>query len=122
MGFGYCDGTLGSFDVYVMRSPNAPGLYELSIIPVQLDAPGDIVSVTVANENMAYKELVGQVVVFNEAEIRAGMLTETELSNYTILAITPYQPGVSFLDVNAEKDAICALPLPGDGMQNMPSY
>lgn len=112
-GLGYCDGTLGSFDVYVYET-SSPGLYQVSIIPVSLDAPGDIVSITVANQGLAYKELQTQVVLFQDREILAGTLTDTELENYELLAITPYQPGVSFLEATPEKDAVCTLPLPGD--------
>lgn len=115
-GFGYCDGTLGSFDVYVIQSDAQPGLYEVSVIPVALNAPGDIVSITVANQQLAYKEVVPQVVLFAEQEIFAGYLTETELLTYDILAITPYQPGVTFLEATPESDALCTLPLPGDGV------
>lgn len=114
-GFGYCDGTLGSFDVYVIQSDAQPDLYELRIVPYQLTAPGDIVAVTVANQSLAYKEIVPQVVLFTDQEIFAGYLTETELLTYDILAITPYQPGVTFLEASPESDAICTLPLPGDG-------
>jgi hypothetical protein len=112
-GLGYCDGTLGSFDVYVYQTSTA-GIYQVSIIPVQLDAPGDIVSVVVANQSLQYRELQTQVVVNNDMEILVGTLTDTELEAYDILAITPYQPGVTFLEATPEKDAVCRLPLPGD--------
>lgn len=111
-GFGHCDGTLGNFDVYVIRSKGNPGLYEIAIIPASLDQPGDIVNITVANQNLAYKEMQTQVVVDVEGEIFAGYLTESELETYDRIAITPYQPGVSFLEATPEKDAICELPLP----------
>lgn len=119
-GFGYCDGTLGSFDIYVVASPSNAGLYELSVIPVSLDAPGDIVRVAVANNSLAYKEMVTQVVVNPQQEIFAGYLTVSDLQNYDILAITPYEPGVSFLEGTAEKDAICSVPLPGDDGTQQP--
>lgn len=113
-GLGYCDGTIGSFDVYVYKTAST-GIYQVSVIPVSLDSPGDIVSITVANQGLAYKELQTQVVLFQDREILAGTLTDTELETYEMLAITPYQPGVSFLEATPEKDAVCYLPLPGDG-------
>ena len=117
-GFGFCDGTIGSFDVYVIKNRQDPNLFDISIIPVALNAPGDIVSITVANQNLAYRELVTQVVLFNDTEIRAGTLSTSELAQFDILAITPYQPGVTFLEVNSAQDALCDLPLPGDGVNN----
>jgi len=66
-GFGYCDGTLGSFDVYVIPSVGNPGLYAVSIIPVQPAQPGDIIRVAVANSSLAHKVLVDQAVV--QAEV-----------------------------------------------------
>jgi hypothetical protein len=112
-GLGYCDGTLGSFDVYVYPTASS-GVYQVSVIPVSLDAPGDIVSITVANQSLQYRELQTQVVLNNDMEILAGTLTDTELEAYDIIAITPYQPGVTFLEATPEKDAVCRLPLPGD--------
>lgn len=117
-GYGPCDGTLGAFDVYVIRNRQDPNLFDISVIPVALDAPGDIVTITVANQSLAYRELVPQVSIFNDNEIRAGTLTEAELAQFDILAITPFQAGVTFLEGTADKDAICTLPLPGDGVQN----
>ena len=114
-GFGYCDGTIGSFDIYVIPSKSSPGMYELSIIPVQLDAPGDIAKITIASQNLSYKEVVPQVVLQNEQEIFAGNITESDLQNYEILAITPWEAGVTFLEQETDKDALCSLPLPGTG-------
>lgn len=115
-GFTYCDGTIGSFDVYVIRSKQDPTLYELSIIPVNLDAPGDIARINVANRQPNYKEMVHEVVLYPNSEIFGGYLTEADLQTYDILAITPFDgSGQSFLEQQAEKDALCTLPLPGDG-------
>jgi hypothetical protein len=115
-GLGYCDGTLGSFDVYVYQTSTA-GIYQVSVIPVSLDQPGDIVSITVANASLAYKVLQNQVVLFNDNEILAGTLTDTELELYDQLAITPYDSsGATWLEQAPEKDAVCYLPLPGEGI------
>lgn len=114
-GLNYCDGTMGQFDVYTIRD-GAAGSYRVSIFPVALSAPGDVVTVTVVNQStLAYKELVQQVVVNVDQEITAGYLTEAELQTYDVIAITSYAPGVDFLSANPEKDAICGLPLMGDG-------
>src|SRR5688500_9906466 len=78
--YGYvaCDGTMGQFDVYVIRSKTDPQLFELSIIPYQLDAAGDIASITIANSNRAYKQLVNQVVLNPEQEISVPGVTEND--------------------------------------------
>ena len=111
-----CNGTIGSFDVYVIRSLQDSTTYTLSIIPIQLDQPGDIGKMTIANRNPSYKEVVHEVVLNPNEEIFAGTLTEADLENFDILAITPFdESGVSFLQQQSEKDALCTLPLPGDG-------
>jgi len=116
-GFGYCDGTMGNFDVYVIPSTSNPGLYELSIIPIQVATEGEIVKVNVLNSGLPYKEMVSQVVLQTEQEIFAGFLSESELQNYDTLAITPYDPSqainTDFPYQNNNDDAICSLPIPG---------
>lgn len=116
-GFGYCDGTMGNFDVYVIPSTSNPGLYEVSIIPIQVASEGQVIKVNVLNQGLPYKELVSKVTLITESEIFAGFLTESELNNYDTLAITPYDPNqelqADFTQQNNETDAICSLPLPG---------
>lgn len=111
-GFGYCDGTLGSFDVYVI--PNTNGLYELSIIPVSVNS-GDIVKVHLVSSSRSYKEMVSQVVLQNDLEIFAGTVTPTEVQSYEAIAITPWDPSQgdqNVLDQQFEQDAICEFPIP----------
>jgi hypothetical protein len=123
-GYGQCDTSqggypLGQFDVYTIRSASYGGLYELSIIPVVLDLPGDVVMITIANSSLAYKDLVNQVTVMQDSEINAGILTEGDLNTYDVLSIgTPPQPTVPFPDRNFDKDVLCYVPLPGDGINN----
>jgi len=113
-GLGYCDGTLGSFDVYVYPSSTS-GLYQVSVIPVSLDAEGDIVTMATANSSdMSYKVLQTEVVVYSNQEILAGTLTDTELEHFDKFAISSYVPGVAWAEQQPEKDAICWLPLPGE--------
>ena len=114
-GFMQCDGTIGSFDVYLVKSKSTPGLFELSIMPVQVDAAGDIASITIASNTRAYKQLLPQVVLNNQQEIYAGILTEADLQQYDILAITPYDPSTNFADQVPAKEAFCQIPQPGDG-------
>ncbi len=116
-GFGYCDGSIGSFDVYVIRSQTQPGMYELTVIPVTLQQPGDIVSITVANKSLAYKQMVNQVVINPQQQVFSGYLSDTDLTTYDILAITPYAAGQTFLNAQSDAEALCTLPLPGDGVQ-----
>src|SRR5687767_11578121 len=65
-GFGYCDGTIGSFDVYVLNS--GKGTYELSLIPVQVNA-GDLVVVTLLNQGLMLKTMVTQATIQNDQEL-----------------------------------------------------
>jgi len=115
-GINYCDGTMGEFDIYTAAVAGQAGTYKVVVIPVSLSAAGDVVSITVVNQSsLAYKEMVQQVVVYVDQEITAGFLTEAELQTYDLIAITSYTPGTDFLSANPEKDAICGLPLLGDG-------
>lgn len=111
-GLAYCDGDLGSYDVYVYETGN--GLYGVSVIPVSVNS-GDIVSIVVANQSLAYKELQSEVVVNSDREIMAGTLTDTELETYDILAISAWEQGVTFLERTGAAN-FCYLPLPGDGL------
>jgi len=116
-GFGYCDGTMGSFDVYVIPSSTSSGLYELSIIPIQVASEGSVAKIHVLNQGLPYKQMVSSVTLITESEIFAGFLTEAELENYDTLAITPYDPNQElqndFTQQENATDAICSLPLPG---------
>lgn len=115
-GFTQCDGANWSFDVYTIRSQSQPGSVELVIMPVSIDTPGDIASVTIGNSQNGYRQLIQQVVLNPEQEIPAGMLTNADLYNYPILAITNYDPSTNFINQNAQKSAFCEIPLPGDGV------
>ena len=45
-----CEGSLGSFDVYVIPIPNQPQMFYISIMPVSLeDGPGDEVTVSIGS-------------------------------------------------------------------------
>ena len=111
-GLSYCDGTIGSFDIYTV--PNSAGLYEVYVVPVNLAQPGDIVKITIANKSLSYKELVPQVVAQNDQEIYAGVVSGNELQTYDIIAITPFESGTTFLQGNSQADAYCSVPVPGD--------
>ncbi|MFM8316208.1 MAG: hypothetical protein ACKOA8_18165, partial [Deltaproteobacteria bacterium] len=63
-GFTQCDGNGWSFDVYSVRSQTQAGAVELIIMPVSINTPGDIASVTIANQQQGYKQLVSQVVLY----------------------------------------------------------
>ncbi len=115
-GFTQCDGANWSFDVYTVRSQSQVGTYELIIMPVSIDTPGDIASVTIANQQQGYKQLISQVVLNPEQEIYAGVLTNADLNNYPILAITAFDSSTVFTSQNSAKSSFCLVPLPGDGV------
>lgn len=115
-----CDGSLGNFDVYLIAGTGSSGTtyngtYQLAIMPISLDAPGDIVSVTVLNESKAYKVLISQVSLAVGQEVDAGPLSSADLTTYDIMSLTPYQAGVVFTAQQNEKDAFCYIPQQGQG-------
>lgn len=115
VGFTYCDGTLGSFDIYVVRVPDDYTLFELYVIPVEVAASGPGM-VTVTNQSQGYRTLIAQASFTPGSEIFAGYLTENDLLTYDILALTQVDgTGATFLDSVSELDALCTLPLPGEG-------
>jgi len=118
-GLEYCDGDLGSFDIYVFPS-SSPGLYEVSIIPVSVADPGLVARVNIANQSRDYRELVHEVVLEPEHEIAGILLTDSDLQTYNIIAITQFEEGgVSFLNGSGEGANFCYLPMPGvEAMDN----
>ena len=113
-GFAQCDGNLGNFDVYVIRSESSPTNYDLSIVPAEVNS-GDIASIYVANNRKGFRQLVQQVVLYPDEEINLG-LTEADLNQYKILAISAYDPSIAFHEQSDEFLTYCQLPLPGDGV------
>ncbi len=117
-----CDGTLGNFDVYLIASQangTYSGTYQIAIVPVTLDAPGDIVMVTLSNAAVtAYRTLIEQVVVNTDQEVDSTIISAADVQTYDVLAITPYQPGVPFPAQQNQKDTICYLPQLGQGLNS----
>lgn len=112
-GWSKCVGTMGELDVYTVPSKADPTRYEVFVIPIKLTAAGDVATATVVNQqSLAYKELVNQVVLFDQQEIFLGYLSKGELSTYDVIGITSYQAGVSFLQANPARSAFCSLPIP----------
>jgi len=119
-GLSFCDGTMGQIDVYTVLVPGQPGNNKVVVIPAALSAPGDIVTITVASQaTKLYKTLLAEVALEVDQQVVAGYLTDAELQQYDIIAITTYTPGVDFLSSNPAKDAICSLPLLGDGNSSL---
>src|SRR5262245_28540127 len=88
-GYQFCQGSMCTFDVYVIPSAADPSLFEVSIIPVSLDAAGDIVSIHVANQaSLSYKILTPEVVLNEGEEIAVGNLTANDLDVFNVIAIT----------------------------------
>lgn len=114
-GFGYCDGTLGSFDIYVIPSPSDPNMFQLAIMPVSLTDPGDIVQVVMANQSPSYQIVDTEAVLQPNQELDAGYISATDLSNYNILSIVPFDgTGQTFLQQSPNEDVTCSLPSPSD--------
>jgi len=119
VGFTYCDGTLGSFDVYVVRVPDDYTLFELYVIPVEVaDSGPGMVSIAYndGSEQPPYRTLINQTTFVPSQELFAGYLTENDLLTYDILALTQNDgSGRNFNEQTGELDALCTLPLPGEG-------
>jgi len=107
--------TLGSFDIHVIPVVGVANTYKVVVMPVTMDAPGDVITITAytASNPAAYMTLRTEVTAYPEGRIDAGYLSSEELNLYDRLALTSYTPGVSFLEGNPAKDALCDLPLPG---------
>ena len=114
-GFGYCDGALGSFDVYLIPVQGNNVSYELTIVPFDVLA-GSIVRIAIMNEQMIFRQLISEVVINPNVEIQAGIITQADLEFYSVLAIRPSEPGTDFLGGTAVEDAVCNLPLPPGGI------
>jgi len=111
--FTQCDGANWSFDVYLIPSTSPIGSYKIVIMPVSIDTPGDIASVTIANDlQNGYKHLVSRVVLYPNKQIDAGVVSFAQLKEYPILAITSYEAGANFFQQTPVKSTFCELPLP----------
>ncbi len=105
-----CDGTLGSFDTYVI--PNSAGKYDLVVIPYQLAVSQPIIQVGLVNsQNNTFKVLEYQVVAQPNAEI-SKEITYSDLVNFDYLAIRPANGGAFSDWSNVAADAVCVLQMP----------
>lgn len=115
-GFASCEGSMGTFEINVYPTAKKD-LYELHITPVTLAEPTDIAQINIANPSVSYRTQVPQVVLNNDQSIFAGFLTGQDLERFDIVAITPFEPGVSFPEQNTDREAFCELPLPPDKIE-----
>jgi hypothetical protein len=106
-GYGQCTGPIVDADVYLDVGPG--GTYSLTIIPISVTNPGDVATITIANNNLGYETLMSQVNLIPNQQISAG-----DLETFNLLAITQYQPNTDFFSGNATDDTVCNLPQPGD--------
>lgn len=118
-GINFCDGSIGEIDVYTVAVTGQPGVVKVVIIPASLAMPGEAATITVVNgSTLDYKTLLTQVSLQVDSQIVAGYLSQQELQMYDRIAITSYTPGVDFRNSSPARDAICGLPLLGDGNNN----
>lgn len=115
-GFSQCDSTNWQFDVYLFKSTTKVGYYDIVIMPAYIDTPGDIATVTIANnQNGGYRQLINQVVLYANQEIDAGSISNADLNSYPILAITSFDATTNWAQATPAKASYCYLPIPGDG-------
>ena len=112
-GYSECSGTIGAFDIYSF--PNGDGTYDLSIIPFELDAEGDVASIYLSDESFVrYRTGLSEVVLQLDDEITINRISEADLER-GVLAIIPWDPqGEVLPNRQVEKDATCYIPYPGD--------
>ena len=113
-GYTQCDSNNWQFDVYLFPSQNQVGYYDLVIMPAYIDTPGDIATVVITNsQTLGYRQLINQVVLYENQEISAGTLSTADLNNYPQLAITSYDAsGTPWPQQNSPKGSYCNLPIP----------
>jgi hypothetical protein len=111
-GFAECSGNFGDFDVYLTVSSNA-GVYQMNIIPVNVPQTNVEGTIAIANSNPSEEILLNEVDIVQNQTINVGTITDAQLQNYNILAITPYSAAVDYLSASSSGDTICYVPQPG---------
>ncbi len=105
-----CDGTLGSFDVFLTAGQDSA--YVLQIVPYQLAVEAPIVQIGIVNSfNNTYKILLDQVVA-RPNQVMSAPLSYEELLNFNYLALRPYTGGAFHDWSNVYQDAVCVLQMP----------
>ncbi|MBI1861389.1 MAG: hypothetical protein HYR96_10775 [Deltaproteobacteria bacterium] len=112
-GLNYCDGSLGSFDIYTV--PNASGTYDVYVEPVKVNAPGDIVNIAISSANYDDPRTLSNTVVLQDGrEIHAGVVSANELQDKEYIEIFSSEIGATYQPNRAQAEAVCVLPMPGD--------
>jgi hypothetical protein len=116
-----CDGSLGSFDVYLVNN-SAQGDATLVIVPIALTLASTDITVTVSTPSTdRYLTLINEVMAVPDQQIQAGPLNSAQLQTFTELAIAPYGNGVPFPDQTPAYSTVCAMPQLGDGIYGSPA-
>ncbi len=106
---------MGTFDIYTVGAAGQPGIYKVVIIPASLALPGEIVTITAANQSTREHKVLSLDISMNiEQEVFAGYLSESELQLFDKIAISSYVPGVDVLNSNPPRSAVCHLPVLGE--------
>ncbi len=111
--------SIGSFDVYIERSANNSGMFDLYMDLVQPAEAGDIVSVTImSNSTGGYRQMIREIVLSSSGQrIIVGSLTAQDAEIYDLIAITPFDSTTSFAEQIPQKANFCYIPLVGDNTQ-----
>jgi hypothetical protein len=117
---------MGQFDLYFYTEPSQTGSRRIAIVPRQVTNPGEIATITVLNKvSFEHRTIMNSVVLQSNATVAAGTLSQVEVGKYDVIAITSYQPGVSFPQATPVRSAICMLPTapteapPGQAQDNV---
>jgi len=111
------DEFLGRFDVAIIPLEGTAGdedpTYQVFITPVQYlkDPRRDHLAINVTNQELAFKELVKEVVPTQGKPIFSGYLTVSELETYPLLVLSVVVPGKAWDQVPEEQAALCEIPV-----------
>jgi hypothetical protein len=114
-GFGYCDGQLGLFSLYVTEKEVVGGdnLFEITLIPTQLNNIAGPVSIIVANvvdSKLDYEIMLAAYSLTEKLTVNVGTLKKADWERFSVLAVSQCSTG-SFPDCEGSLN-VCLLPDP----------
>jgi len=106
-----CEGSMGYFGVSTIPYGNQ-GLYQVRLVVFEPDQEGDIVSVTLTDSSTgAFRTLINGLALQSNKEIVVGLVSQSELTTYDTLSVTPAFSNGTWAEQVADKYTDCDLPL-----------
>jgi hypothetical protein len=107
--FTQCDSDNLKFDVYVTRSPFQPDGYDLTVLPLSVNN-GDIAGIYMASNSGGVRPLNSPLVLRTGQPFRVETLLRGDLTQFPILAISPYDFFNSYATQISQNSAFCSIP------------